>query len=450
MKKDSHLADMWTRHAADWRDTAQVCTQWREAADTDPRLLESRASKGWWPTLEQLGITLFVTREYEHLALALSAPKGRPRTTYLPIPHPSGLAVDRKERKVYLASTRNPNQVYAFKPLTAGPCSRSKGSPTQARSPRAGDAVSGEPLTAGPGSRSKGSPTQARSPRAGDAVSGEPVLQRADAKTSAHPGSPLMPATCAYYPGSLYIHDLALVGGKLYANAVGHNAVVRLSDGNGFERVWWPKCIEVKGSPVFSRNHIQLNSIAAGRDLAHSFFSASSDKIGRLRPGHLRYPVDGRGVIFSGATREPICTGLTRPHSARVRGPLGNREIWVDNSGYGEVGLIKDGRLQVVRRLPGWTRGLSIVGDVAFVGTSRIIPKYACYAPGLDASSSVCAIHAVSCKTGNLLGSLEWPYGNQIFALDWIPASVTTGFPFEAPFRKQKRETMLFYSYINQ
>jgi len=255
-----------------------------------------------------------------------------------------------------------------------------------------------------------------------------------------------MPATSAYYPGSLYIHDLAMVGGRLHANAVGHNAVVRLSDGNRFERVWWPKCIELEGTPVFGRNHIQLNSIAAGTTLKYSFFSASSGKIGRLRPGHLNYPVDGQGVIFSGITREPICTGLTRPHSARLR----KDRIWVDNSGYGEVGFVQDGRLQVVRKLPGWTRGLCIMDDIAFVGTSRIIPKYARYAPGLDAAASVCAIHAISCKTGGLLGSLEWPYGNQIFSIDWIHSSETTGFPFEVPFRKQKRETVLFYSYLNQ
>jgi len=390
--KHDQLAGMWTRHAAEWRDTAQVSSQWREAVATDPRLLESRATKGWWPTLQQLGITLFVTREYEHLVLALTgAPSGHSRTSFFPMPHPSGLAVDRQARTVYIASTRNPNQVYSFRPLSS-------------------------------------------------------LLDRTDVKVPRDAGCPLMPSTAAYYPGSLYIHDLALIGtGRLYANAVGHNAVVRLMDGNRFEYAWWPNCMVVKGAPVFTRNHIQLNSIAAGRTLAQSFFSASSDRIGRLRPGHLNYPVDGRGVIFSGATGEPVCTGLTRPHSARLR----NKQLWVDNSGYGEVGIVADGRLQVVRKLPGWTRGLCIVEDIAFVGTSRIIPKFARYAPGLDASSSVCGIHAISCKTGELLGSLEWPYGNQIFSIDWIPSSITTGFPFAVPLRKSTRETVLFYSYLN-
>jgi uncharacterized protein (TIGR03032 family) len=395
-RTDGQLADMWARHTADWRDTAQVSSQWREAANLDSRLLQTRVTKGWWSTLEQLGITLFVTREYEHLVLAFSVVNGRPKTTFFPMPHPSGLTVDRHTRKVYVASTRNPNQVYTFRPLSS-------------------------------------------------------LLERSDVKPAADPSSPaLMPATSAYYPGSLYIHDLAMIGNQLHANAVGHNAVVRLQDGNCFERVWWPKCIEVDGTPVFGRNHIQLNSIAAGSTLAASFFSASSDRIGRLRPGHLNYPVDRQGVIFSGATREPVCTGLTRPHSARLRPTDANPEIWVDNSGYGEIGFVQDGRLEVVRKLPGWTRGLCMLEDVAFVGTSRIIPKFSRYAPGLDASTSVCGVHAISCKTGGLLGSVEWPYGNQIFSIDWITSSVSTGFIFQVPYRKHKRETVLFYSYLNQ
>jgi uncharacterized protein (TIGR03032 family) len=385
------IADMWSRHSAEWRDAAQVSSQWREAAETDPRLFESRASKGWWRTLEQLGITLFVTREYEHLVLTLSAARGRPRTTFFPMPHPSGLAVDRTKGEVHIASTRNPNQVYSFK-------------------------------------------------------AADSWLDRRDVAVPKAAKLSLMPASAHYYPGSLYLHDLALIGGRLYGNAVGHNAVVRFApDGNGFERVWWPKCIEEQGNPVFGCNHIQLNSIAAGKTLQQSFFSASSTRIGRLRPGHLNYPVDGQGVIFSAATREPICTGLTRPHSAR----LYNRDVWVDNSGYGEFGRVRDGHLEVVRKLPGWTRGLCIVDDIAFVGSSRIIPKFARYAPGLDASSSMCAVHAVSCTTGDLLGSLEWPYGNQIFSIDWIRSSATSGFPFALPYRKQKRETVLFYSYLN-
>jgi uncharacterized protein (TIGR03032 family) len=386
---DSAAEDMWARHSAEWRDTAQVCSQWREASSVDAKLLEAKASKGWWDLLERLGVTLLITREYEHLAIAASVQNGHPRMSYFPVPHPSGLAVDRTGGRVFLASTRNPNQVFTFKPSSAG-------------------------------------------------------VERGDRKPASFKGAPLTAVSSAFYPGSLYLHDLAVVGAGLYGNAVGHNAVVRLNSDGTFRREWWPRCIEQNGQPVFSSNYIQLNSIAAGTTLKHSYFSASSSSIGRRRPGHLDYPVDGRGVIFSGATREPICTGLTRPHSAR----LSDGRVWVANSGYGELGVVENGRLQTIAQLPGWTRGLCLVGDTAFVATSRVIPKFARYAPGLDVQASRCALHAISCKSGAVLARLDWPYGNQVFAIDWIGAGVSAGFPFDARQRRFDGAADLYYSYL--
>jgi uncharacterized protein (TIGR03032 family) len=380
---------MWARHSAEWRDGAQITSQWREASAVDPKLLQSRASGDWWNVLQELGVTLFVTREYEHLVLALSMRGGQPALSFFPVPHPSGLIVDRDSRTMYLASTRNPNQVYTLKPAAG-------------------------------------------------------LLKRTDIKTKVSFTTPFVPVASSFYPGSLYIHDLALFGSRLHGNAVGHNAVVSLAGAGAFERVWWPKCIERSGRPVFSNNYIQLNSIAAGKSPRDSFYSASSCGIGRLRPGDVRYPVDRRGVIFSGRTREPICTGLTRPHSARLR----RQQIWVANSGYGELGFARGGKLEVVARLPGWTRGLSLVKDIAFVATSRVIPRFAKYAPGLDSSRSRCSVHAVCCKTGRVIGSLEWPYGNQVFAIDWIHNEVSPGFVFEVRSRNNLQETAFFYRCI--
>jgi uncharacterized protein (TIGR03032 family) len=380
---------LWKRHASEWRDPAQIASQWKEASAIDPRMLETRSRGQWWELLERLGVTLFVTREYEHLTLALSAREGRPRVTFFPVPHPSGLVVDRTAHRLYLASTRNPNQVHVLKPTTG-------------------------------------------------------LLERTDTKAQADCGHPFAPVTSTCYPGCLYMHDLALIGGELYSNAVGHNAVVRLNLEGGFRRVWWPKCIEHDGKPVFERNHIQLNSIAAGRTPRDSFYSASSCSLGRLRPGHLSYKVDRQGVVFSGRTREPVCHGLTRPHSARLR----KGRIWVANSGYGELGFVTDGRLEVVCKLPGWTRGLCLIDDIAFVGTSRVIPRFSRYAPGLDRISSICGVHAVHLKNGSILGSIEWPAGNQVFAMDWISDRVSPGFLFRAERRRSSQEIAFFYRYL--
>jgi uncharacterized protein (TIGR03032 family) len=238
------------------------------------------------------------------------------------------------------------------------------------------------------------------------------------------------------------LHDLAIVNGLLHGNAVGENAVVRF-DRDGYERVWWPRCIEGRRGPIFGRNHLQLNSIAAGSDLAGSYYSASTDVVSTRRPGHRNFAVDGRGVIFSGTTREPVVRGLTRPHSARLH----KGSLWIANSGYGELGRVSAGRFEPVVQLRGWTRGLCFFDDIAFAATSRVIPRFRAYAPGLDVDRSRCGVHAIDSRTGALLGSLTFPEGNQIFAIDWLPGRVSHGFPFSAGRRQRQDERLLFYAF---
>ncbi len=382
--------ELWAHHHGEWRDQSQVVVQWPGAASVDPRLFACRVEGHWWETLASHQLTLLVTREYEHLVMAMTVENGRPLVTYLPLPHPSGLAIDRERGVVHIASTRNPNQVFDLMPASG-------------------------------------------------------LMQRLDSATDANDGGrSLVALRSRFFPGCLYMHDLAMIDGDLYANAVGLNAVIRLGDGGRHTRVWWPKCIETDAGPVFGQNHIQLNSIAAGPSIEQSFFSASTDHLSARRPGHQNFPVDRRGVIFDGITREPIVRGLTRTHSAR----LYEGDLWVDNSGYGELVRIRGGTKESVARLPGWTRGLAFNNGVAFVGTSRVIPRFRQYAPGLEVDASLCGIHAINLASGQILGSLYWPNGNQIFAIDWLPSSATSGFPFRANSRRgHERERKLFYAY---
>lgn len=373
------LEDLWTVHGRAWRDPEAVAAHWTEAADVNPRLLQTRERGAFWEELERLGIVLLISREYEHFVMGLSTREGRPHATYLALPHPSGVAVDPTGPRVVVASTRNPNQVVELQAV--------------------------------------------EDPDSGDSV--------------------LMPRSATFHPGRLYLHDLVFVGGQLHGNATGINAVVRLDGAVAAEPVWWPRAIEQEGVPDLTRNTVQLNSIAAGDSLEKSFFSASAARVSARRPGHRNFPVDGRGVVFSGASREPVCTGLTRPHSAR----LGGGRLWVDNSGYGELGVVEDGCFEPVTRLPGWTRGLCLVDDVAIVGTSRVLPRFRQYAPGLDERRSECAVHVIDVRTGAVRGSLRWPEGNQIFAVERLPRGAGLGFPFSGGRRSPARVRSLFYGF---
>lgn len=323
----------------------------------------------WWDVLGRLGIRLLVSREYEHLLVCVGLDdRGRPEVSYLPLPHPSGIAADRDSGAVWVALTRNPNQVLTL---------------------------------------------HGRHER-------------------------LLPAQSLFMPGSLYLHDLAVIDGRLHGNAVGKNHVVEIAADGDTRAAWWPQSMDVHGHPDVRRNWLQLNSIAASATLADSFFTASTDRRQRHLPGHPRFDPTHRGVVYSGRTRDVVARGLTRPHSARLDGTT----LWLDDSGYGTVGVVHDGRYQSVQRLPGWTRGLCITDGVAFVGTSHVLPGFEHYAPGVG--RSLCGVHAIDTATGSVLGSVRWSGGNQIFAIEWLQASAFAGLPYSRRRSPRSVERMFF------
>ncbi len=153
------------RHDAAWRDPVTVAAQWADADAVDPRLLAHRARGDFWDILAERRITLLVTREYEHLLVALHAGRRGPTVSWLPLPHPNGLAVDPARGIVHVASTRNPNQLFELAPVTGL------------------------------------------------------IGTRDRARRVA--GRPLLPVRSRFLPGSLYLHDLAMIGGALHANGGG-------------------------------------------------------------------------------------------------------------------------------------------------------------------------------------------------------------------------------------
>lgn len=379
--KASHTT-MFDTHDKALRDPLQIVSASFEDSGISNASLNFRAQDDFTGLLNKLKITLLVSREYEHLLVALQAGSLKLEQSVFPLPHPSGIAVNKKDNSVYVASTRNPNAIFQFK------------------------------------------------------------ITRGQAESKRHI---LMPARVKYYPGSYYFHDLAVINDKLYANSVGKNGIIEIdfSSPATEELCWWPRCVELKNKrPDTSANFIQLNSIAAGNSLKESCFTASGSGITRYRPGHVNYPVNKTGVVFSGETREVMAAGLTRPHSAKIY----KNKIWLNNSGYGEFGFIDQEKFIPVVKLPGWTRGLCIYKNVAFVGVSRILPRFRHYAPGVTGKKQECAIYAVSLKTGEIMGKTGWAHGNQVFAIDCMNSSSCHGFLFKKR-KSAEREKNIFYKY---
>ena len=363
---------LWSQQNAALRHPSDIFGAPFADAGITNNTLKFTASPSFIKLLHKLKVTLVASREYENLLIALNAPtSAKLEQSFFHLPHPSGIAVDHINNDMYVAATRNPNQVIKFR------------------------------------------------------VTGDSLKRLKIKKQEA---GYLLPAIAKYYPGEYYFHDLAFGNGKLYANSVGMNSIIEIDlTGDKPEApVWWPKCIEKAGKPDTSANYIQLNSIALGDSIESSFFSASGAKRSARRPGHVNYPVDGKGVIFSGATREPVGFGLTRPHAARLH----NGRVWVANSGYGEVGYFENTVFKPIIKFNGWTRGLCFIGDILFVGISRVLPRFRQYAPGITSTSQECAISAIDLKTGKEIGQVKFPCGNQLFAVDYLSSPSCTGFPF--------------------
>jgi uncharacterized protein (TIGR03032 family) len=347
---------------------------------TFEKSLEFDLEGPFFELLDQHAVTLVVSREYEHFVLFLGGNGGAPWQSHLPLPHPSGLFWDDHARELLLSSTRSPNQIFFLKPLVEEDYHR-------------------EVVPAG--------------------------IERQD-------GTLFLPCRSLILPGTLYIHDLVQIRQQIHATVTGHNFLARIDPMGGWEKVWWPDCVDHLGRSAFDQNYLQLNSIAVGESPETSFFTAFSDQVGGPKPWKQGYGPRGKGVVFSGATRRVMARGLTCPHSAKQR----DGRVWLCNSGYGETGFLEptsegetEARFVPVNRTNGFTRGLAFFDKYAVVGLSRVIDFYEPYAPGLAPSETVCGLVIFDLETGAEVASLTWPGGYQIYDVQALPHFAKPVFP---------------------
>ncbi|MDE2184056.1 MAG: DUF4915 domain-containing protein, partial [Alphaproteobacteria bacterium] len=121
----------------------------------------------------------------------------------------------------------------------------------------------------------------------------------------------------------------------------------------------------------------------------------------------------------------------TCPHSIRPH----DGALWLCNSGYGELALIPKAApgasIEVVCRLPGFTRGLAFSSTYAFVGLSRVIESYEPYAPGVPPEASRCGVAVIDLKRGDVAASMYWTKGYQVFDVQALAGLPSVQLPFD-------------------
>ena len=77
------LDELWQGHASEWRNPVEIASQWQNVKPVGDNLLEYKTTGPWWDILDKTRSTLLVTREYEHLVMAITVWNEKPLISYL-------------------------------------------------------------------------------------------------------------------------------------------------------------------------------------------------------------------------------------------------------------------------------------------------------------------------------------------------------------------------------
>ena len=162
--------------------------------------------------------------------------------------------------------------------------------------------------------------------------------------------------------GDIDIHEIALTGSECwYVNTL-FSCLCTLDHDHSFVPRWRPRFI----TSLAPEDRCHLNGMAV-IDGTPKYLTAlgATDT-----PQGWRSNKRNGGVLLDYASREVIASGLSMPHSPRWH----NGRLWLLESGRGGLATVDlaTGKTETVARVPGFTRGLDLIGNVAFIGLSQL------------------------------------------------------------------------------
>ncbi len=214
--------------------------------------------------------------------------------------------------------------------------------------------------------------------------------------------------------GDIDIHEMAYCGDELWFVNTRFSCLCTLDRKNSFVPRWRPPFI----SAYDLGDRCHLNGLAV-RDQKPRYVTAlgetNTDKgwRGNKRSG---------GILIDIETNKILARGLSMPHSPRWYGD----RLWVLESGYGSLSAFdfQTGRLETLINLPGFTRGLSFWGPLAFVGLSQV--RETAVFSGLPITERrderFCGVWVVNLETAQVIAFLRFEDAVQeIFSVSVLP-----------------------------
>jgi uncharacterized protein (TIGR03032 family) len=208
----------------------------------------------------------------------------------------------------------------------------------------------------------------------------------------------LFVARSSHHTGVIDAHEMAVDGdGRLWIVATRFSCLATLDDDSSFVPEWVPGFV----STLAADDRCHLNGLAM-RDGRPRYVTAYSES--DLGSGWRDTQTFG-GVVVDVSSDEVIVRGMCMPHSPRWH----DGALWVLESGTGSLGRIDldAGRFERVVEVPGFARGLVMVGRYAVVATSGLRPTTVPGVPLADGERpSRVAVVVVDRDAGAIVGVL--------------------------------------------
>lgn len=204
----------------------------------------------------------------------------------------------------------------------------------------------------------------------------------------------------SHVTGDIGVHEIAWAGEELWLVSTRFSCLATLDPDYSFVPRWRPPFI----SALAAEDRCHLNGVAIVES-APRFVTALGTT--DLRDGWRADKPRG-GCIMDVPSGEFVARGLSMPHSPRWH----EGRLWVLESGTGSVVLVDrvTGDRETVATLPGFTRGLAMAGNYAFVGLSKIRATSAMDGVPLAERRNQlkCGVAALDVRTGAVVGLLEF------------------------------------------
>lgn len=218
----------------------------------------------------------------------------------------------------------------------------------------------------------------------------------------------------AYYTGRLNLHDLAFGDDTLWIVNTRFSCLCTLSAEYNFVPQWKPWFI----SELAPEDRCHLNGMTLVDGQPRYVTALGTTDTPR---GWTEAKASG-GVLIDITNQEIVRVGLAMPHSPRYRG----ERLYLLNSGMGEFSVVDPARKDytAICALPGYLRGLCLVGDQALIGMSKIRERHTFGGLPLQQrfEKLQSGVSIVDLPTGKCLGTLEFQEGcHELYDVQFLP-----------------------------